>query len=159
MRTRTPAGTIANFVRRCAGIVLLGFAAMPGSARAAAPVSCKKVVLAGEVNAGQTWQTALGQEWVFRILPVPPGQAGYSGWDLAVDREPPAGYPDALLLATLPYNSINEREIGTTYGLRAQDAIGWNPRSFHFMIDAAAFREGRQVYLELAKSGALSGSS
>src|SRR6202035_3527974 len=158
MRTRTPAGTIANFVRRCAGIVLLGFAAMPGSARAAAPVSCKKVVLAGEVNAGQTWQTALGQEWVFRILPVPPGQAGYSGWDLAVDREPPAGYPDALLLATLPYNSINEREIGTTFGLRAQDAIGWNPRSFRFLSNPAEFKQAQRWFLELSQSAFAAGA-
>ncbi len=62
-----------------------------------------------------------------------PGKAGYSGWDLAVNRERPAGFPDALLVATPPYNSINEHEVGTTFGLRAQDAIGWNPRSFHFI--------------------------
>jgi hypothetical protein len=121
--------------------------------------ACTRIVLPGDVSAGTTWEAPLGQGWVFRVVPIPPGQAGYSGWDLVVDRDPPAGYPDALLLATLPYNSINEREIGTTFGLRAQDAIGWNPRTFHFMVDPAAFREARQLYLALAKVGQLSGNA
>ena len=77
-------------------------------------------------------------------MPVPALDAAYSGWDMVVDRIPPAGFPDALYLATPPYNSINQREIGTTYGLRAQDAIGWNPRSFRFLTDPAAFREAQQ---------------
>jgi len=54
-----------------------------------------------------------------------------------------------LLLATLPYNSINEREIGTTFDLRAQDAIGWNPRSFRFLSNPAEFREGQQRFRQL----------
>jgi len=58
----------------------------------------------------------------------------------------PAGYPDALLLATMPYNSINEREIGTTFGLRSQDAIGWNPRSFRFLSDPSALREAQGLF-------------
>jgi hypothetical protein len=144
-------------VIRCgiAGLAL-GFAATLGCGRAAAASSCKKIVLHGEVNAGQVWQASLGQGWEFRIQPI---EAGYSGWDLVVDREQPAGFPDALLLATPPYNSINEREIGTTFGLRAQDAIGWNPRSFHFLIDPAAFRRAQQLYLSLARDGKLGGST
>jgi len=72
-----------------------------------------QVVLTGEAGEGQQWRAAFGQGWAFRVLPIQPGPAGYSGWDLVVDREQPAGYPDALLLATPPYNSINEREVGT----------------------------------------------
>jgi hypothetical protein len=63
-----------------------------------------------------------------------------------VDREHPAGFPDALYLATPPYSSISQREIGTTYGLRAQDAIGWNPRTFGFLTDPAAFRAAKGDY-------------
>jgi len=121
---------------------------------------CEKIVLAGEVSAGRAWQAALGQGWVFRLLPIRADEAGekkgasrFSGWDLVVDREPPAGYPDALLLATPPYDSIGEREVGTTYGLRAQDAIGWNPRSFRFMTDPVAFREAQRLYLSLSRAG------
>lgn len=128
----------------CIACLLPGLAARP-----AAPHACRKVTLAGEVFAGQEWRQAIGQGWVFRVMPIQPdARSGrfYSGWDLVVDRDPPAGFPDALLVATPPYNSMNEREIGATFGLRAQDAIGWNPRSFHFLIDAAAFRESRELY-------------
>ena len=114
---------------------------------------CRRLDVQGEVNANQEWRTALGQGWVFRVLPIAPAQFGYSGWDLVVDRDPPAGYPDALLLATLPYKSINEREIGTTFGLRAQDALGWNPRSFHFLSNPAEFREAQQWFRQLPAAG------
>jgi hypothetical protein len=108
--------------------------------------NCQKVVLEGEVNAGQEWKASFGGGWVFRVVPIQPGKAGYSGWDLVVDREQPAGFPDALLLATPPYNSINEHEVGTTFGLRAQDAIGWNPRSFRFLTDPGAFAESQKLF-------------
>jgi hypothetical protein len=116
-------------------------------------------MLTGMVNAGEEWKAPLGEGWVFRVLPIVPGPLGYTGWDLVVDRDPPAGYPDALLLATPPYNSINEREVGTTFGLRSQDAIGWNPRSFHFLTNPTAFLQGQKLFLELssrlqAQSGA-----
>jgi hypothetical protein len=117
-----------------------------GRAFAAPPPSCAKIVLTGEVNAGQEWKADLGQGWVFRIVPVQPGNQGYSGWDLVVDRAEGAGHPDALLVATPPYYSISEREIGTTFGLRAQDAIGWNPRSFHFLTDPDEFRESQKQF-------------
>jgi hypothetical protein len=142
--------------RRWLGSLLtLGLVLAVAESHAASPrpATCAKIVLAGEVNAGQEWRAAFGQGWVFRVLPIQPGKAGYSGWDLVVDREQPAGYPDALLLATPPYNSINEREIGTTYGLRAQDAIGWNPRSFRFLTHPAGFEESRKLYLLLSRGG------
>lgn len=120
--------------------------------------ACVAVTLSGDVKAGQSWEASFGQGWIFRVQPIEPSQAGYSGWDLVVDREQPIGYPDALLLATLPYNSINEREIGTTYGLRAQDAIGWNPRSFRTFVDSTALDQARQTFDSLKKQGALSGS-
>ena len=104
--------------------------------------ACGKVVLTGEVNGGQEWKAAIGEGWVFRLVPIRAGVPAAAGtWWWIASRG--AGYPDALLLATPPYNSINEREVGTTYGLRAQDAIGWNPRSFHFLTDPAALRQGQ----------------
>ncbi len=115
------------------------FAAAPRS------LSCIRVDFTDMVNMGQEWKAPLGEGWVFRIVPIVPGADGYTGWDLVVDRLPPAGYPDALLLATPPYNSLNEREIGNTFGLRAQDAIGWNPRSFHFLTNATDLSEGQKL--------------
>jgi hypothetical protein len=133
------------------------FAALLVRTAAGAPTqsTCQQIVIAGEVNAGQEWKRAFGQGWVFRVLPIdtsktPPGQAAYSGWDLVVDREPPAGFPDALLLATPPYNSINQHEVGTTFGLRAQDAIGWNPRSFHFLSNEPDFSASQLVFRQMS---------
>lgn len=108
------------------------------------------------MSAGQAWSAPIGEGWIFHVLPIEPHRRTYSGWDLVVDRNPGAGFPDALFLATPPYNSINEREIGTTYGLRAQDAIGWNPRTFSFILDPGAFKLAQSLYLQLQKNGAFS---
>ena len=129
--------------------LVLAFA-LPALAAPPHSAACTRIELTGKVSAGEEWKASLGEGWVFRVVPIAPGSAGYTGWDLVVDRDPPAGFPDALLLATPPYNSINEREIGTTYGLRAQDAIGWNPRSFRFLTNPAAFLQGQKLFLALS---------
>jgi hypothetical protein len=122
---------------------------LPMAAFGAGGASCVKVELSGEVTAGQEWKAEFGEEWLVRLVPIP----GYSGWDVVVDRTAGAGFPDALLLATPPYESINEREVGTTYGLRAQDVIGWNPRSFRFLTKTDALVEGKKLYAELHGPG------
>ena len=134
-------------------LVMLALTAAVSHARTAAATNCRKMVLEGEVSTGKEWKSAIGQGWVFRVLPIAQEKADYSGWDLVVDRAQGAGFPDALLLATLPYNSINEREVGTTFGLRAQDAIGWNPRSFRFLSTPAALSEGQQIFRSLSADG------
>ena len=133
-----------------AGLVLVSSLSQAGTPPKAV---CARVTIVGQVSAGGEWSTKLGEGWVIRVLPIAPSQAGYSGWDLVMDRDQPAGFPDALLLATMPYNSINEREIGTTFGLRAQDDIGWNPRSFHFLSNPADFREGQRLFRSLMEHG------
>lgn len=146
---------IGYVVRSCIRWVGVGLAM--GLPLAAQAQVCRKVVLTDEVNAGREWRQNLGEGWVFRLVPIARGAQGYSGWDLVVDRQQPAGFPDALYLATPPYGSINEREVGTTFGLRAQDAVGWNPRSFRFLTDAAALREGQGIYMQMARAGLLTG--
>jgi hypothetical protein len=132
------------------GLVLCLSLLAPCPGLAAAPQGqCRRLVIEGQVEAGHAWRQSFGQGWVFKLLPIKPGDQGYSGWDLAVDRSGGAGFPDALLLATPPYESINQREVGTTYGIRAQDAIGWNPRSFHFITNPSAFREAQKLYFNL----------
>jgi hypothetical protein len=133
----------------------LGLAAAMGVAQAQAQDTCQKVVLQGDVSVGHEWKAPIGQGWFFRVIPIQPANSSYSGWDLVVDRDPAGGFPDALLLATPPYNSINEKEVGTTFGLRAQDAIGWNPRSFRFVTDPGAFEQAQMAYRELARAGGL----
>ncbi|MDR3791782.1 MAG: hypothetical protein P4L03_00235 [Terracidiphilus sp.] len=135
-----------------AAVLLALLTGWPGTAGAqgARAGACRKVTLSGSVDAGREWRQGIGGGWVLRLVPIAPGAAGYTGWDLVMDRETGAGFPDALLLATPPYGSINEREIGTTFGLRAQDVIGWSPRSFRFLTEAGALREGQKLFPALA---------
>ena len=119
---------------------------------AAPPQQCNRIVMQGEVGTGHTWSQPIGEGWVFKLLPIKAAENDYSGWDMAVDRTHGLGYPDALLLATPPYGSINQREIGTTFGLRAQDAIGWNPRSFHFLTNLTDMRKAQKLYFKLRTS-------
>jgi len=139
--------------------MILGLAGAMGLADAQAQNACQKIVLLGDVSMGHEWKAPIGQGWFFRVIPIQPANSSYSGWDLVVDRDPAAGFPDALLLATPPYNSINEREVGTTFGLRAQDAIGWNPRSFRFVTDPGEFEQAQAAYRELQRLGGLRASS
>jgi hypothetical protein len=107
---------------------------------------CWKISLNGEVQAGEKWSQPLGDGWIFKVLPIAPSGRGFTGWDLVLDREQESGYPDALLLATPPYDSLSEREIGTTFGLRAQDAIAWQPRRFHFLTSPEDLSKGRKLF-------------
>jgi hypothetical protein len=136
-----------------AGVALLALSTCwtgTAGAQGTRAAACRKVTLSGSVDAGREWRQGIGGGWVLRLVPIVPGAAGYTGWDIVMDRETGAGFPDALLLATPPYGSISEREIGTTFGLRAQDAMGWNPRSFRFLTDMAALREGQKLFPALA---------
>lgn len=123
---------------------------------AAAPVlkggECRKIVLTGEAVEGQQWRAAIGEGWEFRLVPIAASGKGYSGWDLVVDTAQDGGYPDALLLGTPPYGSLNEREIGTTYGMRAQDAIAWTPRRFRFLTSAGELARSR-AFFKIVTSG------
>jgi len=121
---------------------------------------CRKLELAGEVSAGQEWSAAIGEGWMFRVVPIAGSGKGYTGWDLVVDREAGGGYPDALLLATPPYGSLNEREIGTTFGMRAQDAIAWGPRRFQFLTSVPDLAQSKRDFdLVMAGPGGLNANS
>jgi hypothetical protein len=139
-------------------IILIPLVAAP-NATAAAPKAilgsreCRNVVLTGEVAEGQSWETAIGEGWIFRVLPIYSPGRNLSGWDLVVDRAQGGGYPDALLLGTPPYGSLNQREIGTTFGLRAQDAIAWEPRRFHFLISERDLQRGRELFRTVTAGG------
>jgi hypothetical protein len=146
-----------NFLRgSCASLPLALLTALLAVQPVCAAPACSKVVLEGAAGATDEWKASIGEGWIFRIVPVPSLQAGYTGWDLVVDRQQPAGFPDALYLATPPFGSINEREIATTFGLRAQDAIGWNPRSFRFLIDPKSFHDAQQAYRSAYPAGSSS---
>ena len=148
-------GSRVKATRYCTGnLLVLGLSLMmPSTGTAAAsPEECRRIAIQGEALAGNEWRHPIGQGWVFRLVPIKAGTRDYSGWDLVVDRAGGAGFPDALLLATPPYDSINQREVGTTFGVRAQDAIGWNPRSFRFLNNPAVLRRAQTLYFETRSS-------
>jgi len=150
--------------------VLLGVFLVPHACAAARPKAsgnknsahservCQRVQFTGEITQGEEWKAALGQGWIFRLVPIATGgsvsQGAVSGWDLAVSPERDENYPDALLLATPPYASLNEREIGTTFGLRAQDAVAWEPRRFHFLISENDLHRARALFHTVAAAPA-----
>ena len=133
----------AIFSACVAAFLLLALSSLPAHAFSAA---CAKITIQGEVSYGKEWSAPIGQGGVLRLVPIQPSDK-YSGWDIVLDRIEPAGFPDAVFLATPPFGSLNEREIGITFSLRAQDAIGWNPRTFGFLTDPATFHAAQQLYL------------
>jgi hypothetical protein len=149
--------SLRAFVHACAAVLFLAGTAVFSMAPAQSSTgpagnhprqdTCRKVELQGEVNRGQEWRAPIGQGWAFRVIPIagtPIAHTEFSGWDLAIDRD--GIYPDALLLATPPYGSLNQREIATTFGLRAQDAIAWQPREFHFLTSEKDLTQARELY-------------
>src|SRR5947209_5350352 len=82
VREKTPEMTKRR--TRCRGAASAAVALITlaiGSAHCAAPPAraCRRVEILGEVGAGQEWKAALGQGWVFRVLPIASSPAGYSG--------------------------------------------------------------------------------
>lgn len=117
---------------------------------------CRQLVLEGQAGQGSEWHASLGRDaaglpWLIRLVPVGKTQNAptISGWDLAISPLVDQDYPDALLLASPPYGSLNSREIATTYGMRAQDAVAWSPRHFHFFASSNSFTRARSLYSTL----------
>lgn len=135
-----------------AGLGLLGALA---HAQQPAP-ACRLVTFDGKLAAGSSWKTPIGQGWELRLVPI---AGNYSGWDMVAAPVGDAAYPDALLLATPPWGSLTEREIGTTFGLRAQDAIAWMPRRFHFLTTVDQLARARKAFPAAVAGGPMAASA
>ncbi len=53
---------------------------------------------------------------------------------------------DFAEVATPPFRSINPLLLTTDFGFRAQDVVGWNPRTFHYVGTAASFAAAQRAY-------------
>ena len=117
---------------------------------AAAPTACQRAVVEGELNAGKSFTQPIGNGLKIFFQPIA------SGWILRVlPSSGPAGEHDYAELATPPYQSVTPLSISTDFSFRAQDAIGWNPRRFHFATSATGFHELEQAYLKLERAGTM----
>jgi len=145
-------------------LTLFLFLTLPVLAQNRATPLCRQLVFIGEVKQGAEWTVSFGHpatakesasNWLIRLVPTGNPSAsgaspdGYAGWTLAVSPSADQDYPDALLLASPPYGSLNAREIAATYGMRAQDAVSWSPRRFHFFLSSASLMHARRLYRDL----------
>lgn len=92
---------------------------------------CERVVLQGEVNAGEGFQRMFAKGLVFSL------EALKTGWIVRIlPVDGPRPVHDWAELASPPYSSVTPLLISTDFAFRAQDAVGWNPRRFRFAASA-----------------------
>ncbi len=108
---------------------------------------CREVQFEGTVTAGGGFRKtfasgldflleAVPHGWVIRVLP-------------SVGARPAQDFAE---VATPPFRSINPLLLTTDFGFRAQDVVGWNPRTFHSVRKAAEFPEAQRAYLAATAS-------
>lgn len=121
----------ARFLRHVAGLryplTFFGIVAFGAAALHAQGAACSSLQFDGEVEAGKSFRRAIDASHVFVLEGIA------SGWIVRV--LPVAGarpVHDYAELATPPYRSPNPLLLSTDFSFRAQDAIAWNPREFHF---------------------------
>ena len=136
---------------RSLGAPFIAIFAMSGiltpHAQAAAPSPCRQATFEGELNAGQPYYQPLGNGLRLFFQPI------HSGWITRVlPVAGPAPAHDYAELATPPYQSVTPLSLSTDFSFRAQDAVGWNPRRFHFATSPAAFQPLQSAYQAYLKS-------
>lgn len=98
---------------------------------------CLRVSFAGEVTEGQTFQRKFGDNLLFRLNPKP----AHFGWTIEIRPQPQNAATDSeyVWVVTPPYRSYNPRDIDTSYGTSAQEAVGYSPRDFNFVLNEEQF--------------------
>lgn len=103
--------------------------------------TCSSLTFEGEVQAGKSFRHALGAQQSFLLESIA------SGWIVRVLPASGARGPhDFAELATPPYRSPNPLLISTDFSFRAQDAVAWNPREFHFFTSAQQMATATKAY-------------
>lgn len=102
---------------------------------------CKMVVFEGEATEGKSFSRPLGRDLKFEL------EAVRAGWIVRVlpikGARPEHDYAE---LGTPPYNSMTPLALTTDYSFRGQDVVGWNPRHFQFLTDAASAVRAESAY-------------
>jgi len=102
---------------------------------------CTVSTFEGEVSYGQSYRHAINSNLELVLDPLP------SGWLLRVlPVDKPRPEHDYAELATPPYQSVTPLAVSTDFSFRAQDAIAWNPRNFHFVTTSDVFNRLMMAY-------------
>lgn len=121
--------------------------AASASASTVAGGRCRTETFEATVRAGEGYSSAIGGGLVLRLDPLA------DGWRLRV--VPAAGgspSPDYAEIATPPYQSPNPLLLATEFQFRAQDVLGWNPRHFQYVADAASYQRMVAVYRQFEEA-------
>ena len=109
---------------------------------------CARVVVDGEIHAGQEFRQTAVPGLEIQLEPSP------AGWRLrVVATATEQGSEDLAEMATPPYRSVSPLLISTDFSFRAQDAIGWNPRHFRYAAGERSYGELRRLRRALDPGG------
>jgi hypothetical protein len=106
----------------------------------------KTIRLFGEVAQGLTYRKSIGRGLDFVLSPDSMG-GSITGWTIQVTphgKPPDPDCTDYLWVITPPFRFWNHRYLSTEYGNTAQEAVGFSPRDFNFVLNCADYKTERQ---------------
>jgi len=150
--------TVSLVGKRCATLVVFAGTALAGAQGRARVVhspkpamNCSQVSFEGDVKAGEGFEKVFAPGLKFYLEPL------RSGWIVRVlAADEPRGPHDYAELATPPYRSVSPLLISTDWSFRAQDAVAWNPRRFHYAANRETFRKLAAMYDKVMAGDAVS---
>jgi len=150
--------TVSLVGKRCATLVVFAGTALAGAQGRAKVVhspkpamNCSRVSFEGDVKAGEGFEKVFAPGLKFYLEPL------RSGWIVRVlAADEPRGPHDYAELATPPYRSVSPLLISTDWSFRAQDAVAWNPRRFHYAANRETFRKLAAMYDKVMAGDAVS---
>jgi len=150
--------TVSLVGKRCATLVVFAGTALAGAQGRARVVhspkpamNCSRVSFEGDVKAGEGFEKVFAPGLKFYLEPL------RSGWIVRVlAADEPRGPHDYAELATPPYRSVSPLLISTDWSFRAQDAVAWNPRRFHYAANRETFRKLAAMYDKVMAGDAVS---
>ncbi|HXN54215.1 MAG TPA: hypothetical protein VN943_19960 [Candidatus Acidoferrum sp.] len=108
---------------------------------------CVRLSYAGEVSSGQTFERKFSEKLLFRLNP----KTAQSGWTIEVipEAQDGTGQREYIWVVTPPYRFYNVRDLDTSYGTSAREAVEYSPRDFNFVLNEEQFKRAANL-VELA---------
>jgi hypothetical protein len=119
-------------------IVLLAVLLLPS-----AHAQKTRLRLSGRIARGEVFRKDIPGGLEFLLLPTASDPGAVEGWTIQVS--PKGAHPrerdDFVWVVTPPYRGYNARDLDTSYGTPAKEAVGYSPREFHFVLDCAGHQQ------------------